>query len=236
MKCPTIHHDFQPYPRQGKLHRNLNLSADILRQRITLGQAAVYCYVVASIKNQDGRFLQRGSGPNFQGGLITLCTCKHLMRSSMGADLWKNNWIAGFTGMEAGEGRNALVYLMKVAHAFESHSELWYSEEISDRTRKAKATHLHRLGDIFQPVSEGGNPFDPRSYYPPLEDHSHARENKWFGDIDYTGYSGRRAVLLAGDAGNSFLWDRSMMFYPSQLPRSPRKHSIEDLLSLLRSR
>lgn len=236
MKCTTTQLDLQPYPRQGKLKKNLNLPIDILSQRIALEQATVYCYVVATIKNRDGRFVQRGSGPNFQGHLITLCTCKHLMRSSMDADRWKGKWIAGFTGIEAGGRRNALVYLMKVAQTFESHSDLWHSETISNRAKKAKVAHLHRLGDILQPKGKTESPFDPQSYYSPCENHSHAKDNKWFDDIDYTGYSGRRAALLAGDAEYSFLWDHPMIFYPLQLPRTPKKHPLKGLLSLLRNR
>ena len=143
--------DHQPFPKEGKLGQNTNLSLEELKYRVGSVKAFVYCYVVATIKQKDGKFIQTGNGPNFQGDLITLCTCKHFMRTFLDDESWKGKWIAGFTGKHAGKGKNHLVYLLKVGHTFNSHYSLWHSESISDQTKSAKVTDRNKYGDVYQP-------------------------------------------------------------------------------------
>ena len=115
MTCAPRTRDTQPFPQTGLLASNMDVFPDILYARITDNHATVYSYVVATVKNRGGQFAQTGSAPNFQGGMITLRTCKHLMRTFLTHDDWKGVWIAGFTGVRAGQGGNALVYLMQTA-------------------------------------------------------------------------------------------------------------------------
>lgn len=67
---------YQVFPASGPLHDALNLSGRDLIQRLGKMEGSVYCYIVTSVKDRGGLFVQTGSAPNFQGGLITLCTCK----------------------------------------------------------------------------------------------------------------------------------------------------------------
>ena len=59
----------------------------------------LYAYIVTSIKTTPDLLLQQtGSAPNFQGGRITLCTCKHKDRATYHLskyldDPWKNVWV-----------------------------------------------------------------------------------------------------------------------------------------------
>lgn len=235
MTCGPDNTDVQPFPRRGRLRDASNLALTTLRRALGTEGGVTYCYVVDSVTNEGGRLVQRGSGPNLQGGIVTLCTCKHQMRTSLGPDDWEGKWVAGFTGVGAGGGRNALVYLTKVAHAFESHLDLWYSDEIPPETKRAKSAALSRLGDLFEPVDGSSDPFDRRGYRPPREDHSHAPGNAWHGDVDRTGYGGRRPALLAGDPGATFLWDRPALFFPDSIGRGYRKVTLNDLVSRLRA-
>jgi hypothetical protein len=207
----------------GQLASNLNLQVATLRQKVIFDQAIVYFYVIATVENRGEYFVQKGCGPNFQGDLMTLCTCKHYMRSFFDADAWKNKWVAGFTGVKAGNGHNALVYLMRISQAFESHYEFWTTKTISTKAKRAKAAHLHIHGDIYKPRGATDDPFDPQNYVAPLDSHVHAKDNDWYKDISYVGCSGRKAALLAGDPKYSFLWDKPMIFYPSPLGRGQRK-------------
>ena len=95
---------------------------------------AVYAYIMSSSSVVlDGvNLLRKGTGPNFQGGYITLCTCKHRMRTTLPADEWRGTWVAGFTSVECG-GRHWLLYLGKVKEAYESQSELWHSNALPQR-------------------------------------------------------------------------------------------------------
>jgi hypothetical protein len=224
----------QPFPQTGRLAENLNLSLDDLCRKIGGTQATVYSYIVATVKNHEGDFVQKGSAPNFQGDLITLCTCKHRMRTFHDMLEWKNKWIAGFTGVEAGNGSNVLVYLMKVGYTFESHSDLWNSKEISWGTKQAKTTHLHKCGDIYEPKDAFVGPFDCQSYVPPCKEHSHYKDDGWYKDIDYKGCKGRKPVLLAGDTDYSFLWEKPKVVYNGRLPRNSKKLELKVMIENLK--
>ena len=233
--CAQTGGDYQPFPRTGRLAENTNLSLDGLRARVLPGPAKVYCYIVATVENRRGRLVQTGSGPNWQGDLITLCTCKHWMRAFMNADAWRGVWIAGFTGVRAGSGLHHLVYLMRVKQAFRSHHDLWFAKSIAPRTKEAKAAHLSKFGDLYKPRQGWTDPFDPRGYAPPEPDHVHCNLDHWHNDIDYVGLSGRRPALLAGDPAHSYLWDRPTVLYPARLHRGQKKHSLDDLLALVQT-
>lgn len=192
--------------------------------------AVVYCYIVATIEEREGGFIQRGSGPNFQGGAISLCTCKHLMRTFRNLADWPGVWIAGFTGIRAGYGRNALVYLMRVDYAFASHADLWAARSIPTRLKRAKAAETHPYGDIFRPLPGRRDPFDHRRYAEPHAEHVHRLGGGWRDDIDYTGPGGRRAALLIGDPQASYLWNRPMLYLQSRLHRGQTRRELPWLL------
>ncbi len=226
----------QPFPQTGQ---NLNLSLDALRLRLkTIGktQATVYSYIVATVKNPEGHFIQTGSAPNFQGDVISLCTCKHYMRTFRTIDKWCDNiWIAGFTGKKEGKGKNALIYLMKIGSAFESYDELWSSDKLPDKVKKAKLAHRNKFGDIFQPKSKliNKNVFNPHNYRPPISGHGHKDESGWYKDINYIKHD-RRAALLIGDEQYSFLWDKPKLFHSPQLHRGQKKYNLKSLLASIR--
>lgn len=233
MKCKSVA-DHQAFSQEGPLARNANLQLNELHARLVADRGTVYCYVIATIEEQNGRLVQTGSGPNFQGELVTLCTCKHRMRTSMSPDEWVGKWIAGFTGVGPGRGRNYLFFLMRVGQAFESHRELWCADTIPRETKQAKAADANVLGDLYRPRSATGNPFDPRDYVPPCPEHVHCKDSHWHDDIDYVGFSDRVAALLVGDPERSFLWNRRMTCFASRVPRGPKKVELTDLVSQLR--
>jgi hypothetical protein len=234
MKCSIS--DFQPFPHTGRLQQNMNLSLCKLREIIGDTQAKVYSYIVATVKNHNGDFVQMGSAPNFQGGVISLCTCKHYMRTFLDVGQWPNIWIAGFTGTRVGNKRNVLFYLMKVKYAFESHCDLWYSENLSDTVKQAKLAHKNknRFGDVFQPKSklkDKRDEFDFEHYHPPVADHVHAPKDWWHKDINYTtGVRDRKPALLLGDPQYSFLWNKPTLFHLEKLYHGQRKDDLQPFL------
>jgi len=223
---------YQPFPSATELGGNLNMPLTRLYD-CTTGQAPVYYYVIASMRKRNGKFVQIGCGPNFQGGLITLCTCKHRMRSFLDPDQWNGIWIAGFTSSPVGDEKNFLIYLMRVAHAFGSQRDLWFSAAIPAAVKQAKAAHRNRLGDLYKPHSKGIDPWDPDGYVPPCPNHRHAEG--WPTDIDYEGVVARRAALLVGDPHQSFLWNRPMIYCAERLPRGQKKSKLDDLLAQLKT-
>jgi hypothetical protein len=231
----TIDFNYQSFPKEGKLTQNTDLSLEALKSRIGLDTSFVYCYVVATIKQAGGNFYQTGSGPNFQGDLVTLCTCKRYMRTFLDSESWKGKWIAGFTGQKAGEGKNRLVYLMRVEQTYVSHYGLWHSETIPLKAKNVKLTRWNNLGDVYQPKEEAAeNYFNVRNYFPPVETHTHHKNDEWHRDINYSGMKGRRAVLLVGDIQNSFLWSKPLITFVSKLHRGQKKYLLSSLLEYLR--
>ena len=100
----------KPLPKTVATHRRAGLDIDELRERIAAAGSpdhmTVYGYVITTVELRDGLFDQTGSGPNFDGGLITLCTCKHDLRARMHTEEWlKNQWIAGFTSWDVRFGK-----------------------------------------------------------------------------------------------------------------------------------
>ena len=220
---------YQDMPAKGRLARNLNLTSPELIERIApFRECTVYSYVVDTVEYHEGRLRQTGSGPNFQGDMVTLCSCKHQMRTYFDPDDWEGMWIAGFTG-STDLGTNRLFYLMRVSEAFGSHRELWLSETISEETKLAKAAHLDRFGDIYQPKGTAGIPYNHRRYLGPCKTHVHCEPGDWRKDIGYVSRHGRRAALLLGDPEHSFVFDRPTIVYPFKIGRGQKKSTLGEL-------
>ncbi len=236
MKCQAKHTGteptHQPFPQTMEPGRNLNMPLSRLCE-CAASQALVYSYVIASMRKRNGVFVQTGCGPNFQGGLVTLCTCKHRMRTFRDPDQWNGIWIAGFTSLPTGEGVNFLIYLMRVAQAFASQRDLWFSTLIPPGVKQVKAVHRNRFGDLYQPRHKRIAPWKPGEYVPPCRNHCHAEG--WARDIAYEGVGARHAALLVGDPHKSFLWNRPMIHCAGRLHRGQRKSTLDDLLAQLKA-
>lgn len=218
----------QAFPDSGPLTENLNLTLPELARRIRKAEGAAYSYVVKSVRTDDsGRhFDQHGSAPNYQGGCLTLCTCKHQMRTRRDSPGWKGIWVAGFTSRLLHAGRHWLFYLTRVQEAYESHAELW--ESLDTATRAKKSARDNFLGDVFAPRGKvaGEARFDPRRYRTPTR-HSHRRnscDNGWHNDIDYwcaDRYG--RPSLLVGDPLLTFIWESPVIRLDSDHCRNFKK-------------
>ena len=90
---------YQQFPTTKPLSENVDKTKAELADLIEDNSDAVYGYVMSSVKLNGKLLRQTGTGPNFQGGCVTLCTCKHRMRTSLPSKEWANKWIAGFTSL-----------------------------------------------------------------------------------------------------------------------------------------
>jgi hypothetical protein len=218
----------------------MDWSLDRLIEELAEGsQRPVYPYVVASVERRpDGGHAQFGTSPNFQGGLLTLCACKHHMRCGSQFRHPGGVWVAGITaaGVGGGGGRY-LFYLMLVGMRADSQVEMW--EQLPYDVRDAKSASRHPLGDLFEPRRlglTGEARYRVENYRPPCPDHDHAAGDPphWFSDVD-TRYGTRRPVLLAGNPQRSWLWSRPMIRLQESssgpLPRTPQ--SSETLAGFL---
>jgi hypothetical protein len=234
----------QPFPSAGRLAQNLGLPLPLLAERLGQLEGEANSYVVRTVEwnHESATFEQHGSAPNFQGDVLTLCTCKHQMRTSRAAEDWKGVWLAGVTSRTIHGGKHWLCYLAKIETAHESHADLWASTKAA--TRRAKAAHDHYLGDIFMPKSPlptADARFSPGRYISPrLHAHRWRDEegwhNDWHNDISY--YLADKyghPPLLVADPWNTFLWSEPMIYFDGDHCRNYLKwSSLEELSAMLR--
>ncbi len=231
----------QAFPDDGLLAKNLNLTFSDLAKRIGTTGGAAFSYVVRTVEfdRTDLRFEQHGSAPNFQGSYLTLCTCKHQMRSCLDSSEWKGTWVAGVTSRCRYQRRHWLFYLTRVSRAYESHADLWHS--LPAVVQAAKSAQKQYLGDLFRPKGRlaGNGRYDPRRYFTPSR-HSHRQsscDNGWHNDIEYwcaDRYG--RPSLLVGDPKFTFLWAQPFIFFDDAHCRNFKKwKSLIDLLGRLRA-
>lgn len=244
--CINTYGDFQSWAKTGKLKDNMNIDLAILRTLLKGKKGEVYGYVLSTLEPEKNdeldkvTFRQKGSAPNFQGGIITLCTCMHHMRSyKENSTEWKGVWIAGFTNRnEAWEKRNCLFYLMQVQDPYDSHKDIW------DNLRKArgfKNAREYKFGDLYEPKPNiRSKVFSASSYHEPDSNHVHRRKenpNEWKNDIECK-CLGRRPVRLVGDPKFSFLWSSPNISFkrgPEKRPfRIKHWNTIEKFLKSLK--
>ncbi len=215
----------------------LDLPLALLRERAgdEKPDRPVYPYVVATVKSRRGALEQTGGSPNFQGGMITLCDCKHYLRSFATVCNPRGVWIAGITppGVTT-QHRRYLFYLM-YATRVSSHAELW--QHLPRTTREAKSAARDLLGDVYEPIAQlhGDAAFTAENYRRPIDGHVHGR-GTWRRDIEQT-YGERHPCLLFGATTLSFIWTRPRLSLVERLPLSRNPASsptISAFLSRLR--
>lgn len=231
----------QPFPKSDPLKSNFGPGLADLRKRLLQSSGRTYSYIVQSVKmnNDSNEFEQLGSAPNFQGGRLTLCTCKHQMRTRRSPNEWEGTWVAGFTSRTIHDSKNWLFYLAKIDKAYESQCDIWNG--VNPETREAKAAHLNYLGDLFMPMEPhlvGRAKFSPTRYQIPVV-HSHRNQSNpdgWKKDINYVhSKTHRQPSLLAGDPELTFIWDEPTIYLPGKHCRDYAKwFSIGELLSQLK--
>ena len=241
-QTPRVIQKVQPFPESGLLADNSNLPLPILANSIRKVRDSAYSYVVSTVSRNPSLlgFEQHGSAPNFQGDVLTLCTCKHQMRSRLSADEWEADvWLVGFTSRTIYASKHWLFYLAKVESAHDSHSDLWSRMDAS--TRNAKAAHVHFLGDMFKPKSPRPNDdarFSPSRYVmPPIHAHRQDRsDTSWHNDINYYLASrSRHPPLLVADPRWTFLWGEPTIFFAEDHCRDYFKwSSLHELVGRLR--
>jgi len=230
-RCKNSEGVCQEWPKSGKLKRNMAKTLNPLGSLLKNEGGVIYAYVLTTVEKEGNCFVQTGSAPNFQGGWITLCTCKHLMRTFRTSDGWKGVWIAGFTSVKTwGDHRNYLFYLTRAKYVFRSHKELW--DWLNPQARAAKNARLNSCGDIYEPKRTNKDEFRASEYYPPTENHVHAENNDWSNDIEYSN-KGKRPALLVGNPDFCFLWSQPKIYFENKLPRSKKWEDIQEFIQLL---
>src|SRR5437868_900501 len=231
----------QPFPRSGDLADNIDIALPGFAKRIPppdWNDHPVFAYVLTTVEFYGKSFVQTGSAPNFQGDLITLCTCMRYHRTWW--NTWKGIWVAGFCGKNW-EGGNQLFYLMQVADEYESQLDLWNA--LSAKARRAKSATHNRFGDAYEPkTTTHATRYDPDTYRRPVDEppnnaHVHLSKDHWKQDICFRYPHPHRKMpkLLVGDPERSFLWKRPRYSYIGrQHPRNKVYLSLADFYRQLK--
>ena len=192
----------------------------------------VRAFPLHQIYLEDGIFKQTRSGPNWEGGILTLSTCKHYMRTTNTE--WEGTWLAGFTP-KVGCGENYLLFLAQIEHVFNSNYELgdWMQQKFPT-TYEMKNARKNPFGDIYPPKKDWLNlqeRYDPKNYYVP---HGHVRMEmdkkwgvpKWHKDIDYEAKDRRPKCFVFKSVK---LFKKPTWISTRPLHRSGYKGTIADL-------
>ncbi|HCA42569.1 MAG TPA: hypothetical protein DEP28_04870 [Bacteroidetes bacterium] len=196
-----------------------NYSIDSLKKDLKqFGKEQIRPYIINTVDFINGEFVQTASAPNLEGELITLCTCKHNIRTSIAKG--KTIFIAGITSKDL-KNKNAdnyLFYLIKVGKITETQYEFGqYLKKCYPETFKIKSSVNNPLGDLFEfnknfIDSNDDNKFnDPKNYIEPCSNHSHASLSKkgyplWHKDI--MKYKNNTHKLIIGEIEYSYVWSK----------------------------
>jgi len=134
--------------------------------------------------------------------------------------------------VRAGNGKNVLIYLMRVGRTFESQYKLW--QYLREGVREAKVADANPLGDIYRPLGRDTqqDPFNICRYHQPHQSHGH--KHNWSADINYQRNNNcRRAALLVGDGDHSFVWDQRMIVFDRQIGRPTLRLNLGEFLGHL---
>jgi hypothetical protein len=224
----------QEFPKQGEISKNINLDIEQLKAKISRLKGIVYSYVLTTIeKDNDQNIIQTGSAPNFQGEYITLCSCKHYMRTFRifrGInDGSPDVWIAGICPKALD---NALFYLMKIKDTYVSQYDIWSA--LPEDTRKAKNAEKWPYGDLYKPkyILSEEDVYKATNYDSPCTGHVHNKDRSWYRDI-CTEYRKKPAMLL-GDPNLSFIWTKPKLIlnHPARLihPRGQKSWKLDEFL------
>ena len=209
-----------------------NLSAKDLMQKLNQYQNdEIYFYVLTTLKWVNEEIIQQGCGPNLEGDLITLCTCKHYLRTF--PDIRPNTWIAGLTSLNLSKKirfPSLLFYLTRISHVYDTHAELW--NNLTKKQRGIKSASVNVLGDIYQPKSASIN-FDglnSKNYEAPIPKHVH--EPFYSNDIN-PGYK-KTTKLIQGDFDLSFAWNKPKITWKGNpVGKGQRKLILRDFIAQL---
>lgn len=191
----------------------------------------IFFYILKSLNLIDGKLVQEGCGPNLEGNVITLCTCKHYMRTF--PDIKPNTWIAGLSSINISKKTkfpSMLFYLTRISRVYDTQAELWNS--LTEKQRSIKSASANVLGDIYQPKSTNMN-FDglnSENYEPPIEGHDH---KEWFENDIIMGYK-KPSKMVQGDSNLSYVWNQPKISWKGNpLGKGQRKSTIKAFFDLL---
>lgn len=189
----------------------LDDTQSLLQALGSANKARTYVYTHHQVFHEDNTIKHTRSSPNWEGGLVTYSTCKHLMRSyAVGS--WVNTWLVGLGPKECAD--NCVMFIGRVSQQFESNHELYrHLQTKAKSVLVAKRADTNPRGDLYTPVRRlvedevynHANYLEPPNHTRSLEmykkspgsvsDREDGKIPKWWRDLEYL-QRGRRPVLF----------------------------------------
>ncbi len=203
------------YQQIGGRSFNQNMTLFKLKKELKDNDEPIYYYIIKSVVFSNGEYHQSGCGPNFEGGVITLCTCKHRMRTF--PEINKGTWVAGITTRNSKESNinNSLFYIAQIKKVYDDYDSL--ISELPKNVVEYKSSLENPLGDIFFPKSNCNNLHLVDCYISPIKDHVHIiNGNSWQEDVGL--YKSNKIdpivhKLIVFDKSKSFIWKKPIITY-----------------------
>jgi hypothetical protein len=180
---------------------------DALRLEMNELPGPLQLYTQHEIFLENDTIKHTRSSPNWDGGLATFATCKHLMRSY--AYDWKGTWLVGLC--PAFLSSNTILFAGRIDEVFDSNYDL--SRRVMDiggLIYDAKNAMINPRGDLYEPKTKlsGEERFNHERYEPP-PNHTRSLEYyekspgskygavpKWWRDVEYMMHGRRPKVFI----------------------------------------
>jgi hypothetical protein len=202
--------EYQPFDDAIEAQYKINPVIDVSKYD---RDAEIYIYPHHEIfEAEDDTILQTRSGPNWQGPVMTLTTCKQFMRTwKKEPKDWEGTWFCGLIN-----GCRKILYLAMVHKGFASNYDLGHhiSHTYGPEGFRAKSASWCPMGDLYVPkgVLEGDDRYDPDNFMLPLANHTRRRETysdgtpKWWKDIRFRNPQGRPPTTMLFNSLTVHLW------------------------------
>ena len=159
--------------------------------------------------NKDIGIQQLRSSPNFEGGITTFATCKHLMRTYP-AD-WEESWLAGLC--PSATNNSALLFVGRIGKVFTTNKALSsYIRNHHPDAYLVKQADTNPRGDLYTPKSGSDIGDHHTQYVEPPENHTRremykkspgsiserpdGKIPKWWRDVEYKNVHGKRPPVF----------------------------------------
>jgi hypothetical protein len=231
LTLPCGYQHFNWYPELVNPHGVYLNDSDGLKAALGSTSGDVYLYTHHKVFFEDGIIKQTRSSPNWEGGLVTYATCKHLMRTYDRSD-WTGTWLVGLAPQEC--AGNTLLFAGVVIRQFPDNYTMGQHLKTNHyQTWRVKLANNNPRGDVYLPRRKlaEGDQHTHTSYVAPqghtrsveyyksspgsVSDRPDGMVPKWWRDVEYVS-RGRRPVCFV--LGPVWLFSRPCL-WSSYSPR-----------------
>lgn len=256
LSLPDGYQSFDGYSSRSRIgpkydHQRITVNnVDVMRAMLR-NQSDLRLYTQHEIYFEQGILKQTRTSPNWEGGLVTYATCKHLMRVT--DTNWLGTWIASLSPADC--CGNTVLFCGMVNRVFNSNFALSRAvKKEFPEAYKAKLAMGNPRGDLYTPQLLASGDDDERRYNHEnfLEPSNHTRSvefykkspgstsdredgkiPKWWRDIEYLGHGRRPKCFILSPC---FLFSEPMLWTSYNPRRAALRLTANDFLASLRNK